>query len=127
MQKYLGIDHGMSNIGIAFGDEDMCLAVPYDIVPGHDDQEAINMITNICQQEEITTIVFGIPLNKEGGDLTQTKIAREFAQKLEKAVGVTLILEDERFSTRMAAKLAGKNSDDSVAAAVILQGYLDRL
>ena len=82
--------------------------------------------------------ILGLPLLKDGGSSEQTGLARAFAAKLEEAIDATVVMEDERLSSReieahmdaMGGRKAWKASKlerDSAAAALFLQSYLDRL
>ncbi len=124
-QIYLGIDHGLKNIGLAFASQDTLLAVPFDIIDGTDQARAIEEIQAICLNEEVDVIIIGLPISKKGEDSKQTQYVRRFIDQLKKKTTLPVIEEDERFSTLMAAK-SSESGDDSVSAAIILQSYLDR-
>ncbi|MBV8430704.1 MAG: Holliday junction resolvase RuvX, partial [Solirubrobacterales bacterium] len=59
-----------------------------------------------------------------GGDSAQTQEAREFAQRIGRELTVPVELYDERFTTRLAARHGGRASEDSRAAAHLLEGWL---
>jgi putative Holliday junction resolvase len=84
----------------------------------------------------VTQLVVGLPLNADGSEGAQAKRARDFARVAERVLGVPVVLCDERLSTRDAEAILraqGRNMRrarekreiDAVAAAVILQQYLD--
>ena len=90
----------------------------------------------IVREQEVDRIVVGLPVSLDGQEHGQAALVREFAAALEGACPVPLVFHDERFSTVMAANLKresgprqrrpkSKQRLDAVAAAVILQGYLD--
>jgi putative holliday junction resolvase len=74
----------------------------------------------------IKQIVVGLPVGLSGADTQQTTAAREFAQRLGMRVTVPVDLYDERFTTTIAAARGGSGSEDSRAAAVLLEDYLAR-
>jgi putative Holliday junction resolvase len=69
-------------------------------------------------------VVVGLPLSLSGGDSRQTGETRAFAHKLEQVVPVPVELYDERLTTRLASQLGGRGSEDSRAAAVLLESWL---
>lgn len=73
-------------------------------------------------------VVVGLPLSLSGADSDQTREARAFADKLMAALGpqVPVELFDERFTTTIAASSDGRESEDSRAAAVLLDDWLAR-
>jgi len=75
---------------------------------------------------EVARVVVGLPLSLSGADSAQTAEAREFAARLERRVAVPVELEDERFTTALAARAGGSAAEDSRAAAILLEGWLAR-
>ncbi len=69
-------------------------------------------------------VLVGLPLSLTGEDSAQTAEARAFAEGLARAVGVPVELYDERFTTRLAERAGGRASEDSRAAAHLLEGWL---
>ena len=69
-------------------------------------------------------MIVGLPILLSGGESAQTAEAREFAARLASEVTVPVELYDERFTTRLAARVGGSASEDSRAAAHLLEGWL---
>jgi putative Holliday junction resolvase len=69
-------------------------------------------------------VVVGLPLSLSGDDTSQTAETRAFAACLETELAVPVELFDERFTTRMAERAGGEASEDSRAAAHMLEGWL---
>ena len=69
-------------------------------------------------------VVVGLPLTLSGGDSHQTEETRAFADKLEKLLSVPVELYDERLTTKLAARTGGRASEDSRAAAHLLESWL---
>lgn len=69
-------------------------------------------------------VVVGLPLSLSGGDSDQTDETRVFAEKLEKLLSVPVELYDERLTTKLAARTPGRASEDSRAAAHLLESWL---
>ncbi|TSC55481.1 MAG: putative holliday junction resolvase [Parcubacteria group bacterium Gr01-1014_18] len=126
IKKYLGIDPGTVRIGLSVADSETRLAVPYDLLEGLTDAEAVEAILGICRDEEVSDIVIGLPISRSSGPTAQTARSQKFIDKIREKIKIPVTTVDERFSSKMAAKLNPK-ADDSVAAAIILQGHLDQL
>jgi putative Holliday junction resolvase len=69
-------------------------------------------------------VVVGLPLSLSGGESDQTRETRAFAERLADTVTVPVALYDERLTTRLAARAGGRASEDSRAAAHLLEGWL---
>ena len=138
--RILGVDDGRRRIGLAVGDPTGTLARPVETVAGHDDpaaaaREVAAAIGRLeAGDEPIGTIVVGLPLRLDGTPNEQTDHARALAAALERLTGLTVVLQDERLTSREAeSRLALRERDwrarkkrlDAAAAAVMLQEYLD--
>ena len=66
----------------------------------------------------------GLPLSMSGADSDQTREARAFSERLADVVPVPVELYDERLTTRLAARTPGRASEDSRAAAHLLESWL---
>ena len=69
-------------------------------------------------------MVVGLPLSLSGEDSEQTAEVRSFAELVERKLGLPVELYDERFTTRLAEQSGGRASEDSRAAAHLLEGWL---
>ncbi len=69
-------------------------------------------------------MVVGLPLTLSGADSAQTAEARQFARRLQEELTVPVELYDERLTTRMALRTPGRASEDSRAAAHLLESWL---
>ena len=74
----------------------------------------------------VQLVVVGLPLSLSGEDSAQTAETRAFAATLERSLPVPVELYDERFTTRLAERSGGHASEDSRAAAHLLEGWLAR-
>ncbi len=130
--RYLGIDYGHKRIGVAVSDELGKFAFPLDVVEqGKSHEDATLLIKEIIKKNNIHVVVIGESKNLDG---TPNPIASEiavFARRLQTQEGhahIKIVFEPEMYSSVQAEQITGKNSkSDASAAAVILQGYLDRL
>lgn len=117
--KILGIDYGESKIGLAISEG--ILVEPLGVVGIRDIRDEI---LDVCRKESIERIVVGLP---EGKLLEK---AKQFGNMLRKLTGVLVEFQDETLTTWDAIakmKEVGKRlkKEDAIAAAVILQGYLE--
>ena len=125
--RYLGIDFGLKHLGLAMADGP--LAEPFGEKKYEKEVEALNFLSQICNEQVIEAIVFGLP----EGRLADT--VRNFADQLKQLTNLPIFFQDETLSTQEAkAKLMVAHApqkkrrfDHSAAAALILQDYLDRI
>jgi len=132
--RYLGLDVGERRIGVAVSDPEGRLAVPLRIVDGSNEAAAIDEIARIAREEGATTIVVGHPLSLDGTAGAQAHRVESFAGRLRKHTGLPVELWDERLTSVQVRRTApagrrrkkGRPAPmDDLAAAAILQSYLD--
>jgi putative holliday junction resolvase len=133
-QVILSLDVGDARIGLAKGETGSSFAFGRGFMTRTKLSEDIQALKNLMEQEKAELLVLGLPRSKDGSDSPQTQKVRAFAKELEKA-GVTVVLEDERFTTRLASqhlrdlpkhKRQEKGRLDEAAAILILESYLAR-
>ena len=132
--RLLGLDVGDRRIGIAVSDETQLIATPHSVYTRVGYGPDCRHIARLYGELGCVGVVSGLPLNMDGSAGFQAEKVRAFAAKLEEA-GLPVAFQDERLSTVSAheALIAGgmrreerKGTVDKVAAAVILQQYLDK-
>ncbi len=110
------------------------LASPLTIIDCGDEESAIEAITHIVNQHEVKQIVVGIPLSMDGSLGRQAEKVKAFTRNLCRHTEVPVEFRDERLTTVSAKRLMREVSTrktgrkvrhDAIAAALILQGYLD--
>jgi putative Holliday junction resolvase len=120
-------------VGLALSDPIGLTATPLDVV---ERSEAVDEIIRLAQIHEVGTIVVGLPTSLGGGEGTSAVDARSLGEELAQATSVEIVYLDERFTSRMAESALlesgmkrrdRKNTIDKVAAAIILQDYLNSL
>ena len=130
----MGLDIGDKRIGVALSDPEGILASPFSIINRSDDAADIKAITDIVSQKQVTQIIVGLPRSMDGSIGRQAEKVKAFTLKLGNYCEVPIAFRDERLSTVSAKRLMQavttkktrrKTNDDAVAAALILQGYLD--
>ena len=131
--RIIGLDVGDRRIGIALSDETHLIATPHSVYTRVGWGPDAKHIRQIYDEAQGTLIVCGLPRNMDGSEGFQAEKVRSFADQLRKA-GMPVAFQDERLSTVSAhqALIEGgmrrdgrKETVDKVAAAVILQAFLD--
>lgn len=134
MSRSLGLDIGDKRIGVALSDPGGILASPLTIIERSDDEQDIETIISFVNQHQAKQIVIGLPLSMDGSPGKQAEKVKAFVQKLCRHTEVPVEFRDERLTTVAAKRLLHTSSakkarkkvrDDAIAAALILQGYLD--
>jgi putative Holliday junction resolvase len=124
MEKYLGIDWGEKRIGLATADEETGLSLPLGTVPN------LAGVLQTIIDEEITTIIIGRPYKIGGLDIKLSPDYLKFLKLLTSQITIPIHEIDERFSSKEADAMGGPKNmragRDEIAAALILQSYLDR-
>ena len=135
MDRIIGIDYGRRRTGLATSDPLGIFASALDTV---DSTKLIDYLKNYAEKERIVHFVIGYPVNMNGKPSEAQADVKAFLKQLEKNFpGIPITLEDERFTSVLAhrAMIDGgmkykdrrnKASVDKIAAAIILQGFLDR-
>lgn len=123
--KYLGIDYGEAKVGLAIGDDESRLALPYKILKNSGWTKLFSDLNDIFKAEAVQVAVVGLPVRTSGGVSEQTEKVRKFARELSQNSAIEITTHDERLSSREAQKLGAGKRDDDVAAMIILQNYLD--
>ena len=122
----LALDYGSARCGCAVSDPTGTLATPIEAVERPDTRRGMSRLAGLVREHGIKQVVVGLPVGLSGADTQQTMAARDFAQRLGERVPVPVDLYDERFTTSIAAARGGSGSEDSRAAAVLLEDYLAR-
>ncbi len=139
--RVLALDVGDRRIGMAISDPNGRLAVPLRTLQRRSLEADVAEIAALAAQEEAGTLVVGLPLSLDGSEGRQAEHVRGFARRLQDSVSLPIEFWDERLSTVQAEQLLsrrqaglrthrprsskGKAEQDALAAAIILQGYLD--
>lgn len=135
--RIMGLDYGSKTVGVAVSDELHIIAQGVEILRRDSEnkiRKTLIRIDELIAEYDVGKIVLGFPKNMNNtlGDRAEKTL--EFKERLEKRTGLEVILWDERLSTVSAhramieAKVRREDREnyvDSIAAAIILQGYLD--
>ena len=132
MSRSLGVDFGTTRVGLAISDPLGLTARPLSVVPR---SGALDEVVNLVKEHDIGTIVVGLPTGLSGGEGVSATEARKLAEEIRTVTGVDVVMVDERFTSRLAEvallesgmkRRKRRETVDKVAAAIILQDYLDR-
>jgi len=130
----MALDLGDRRTGVALSDAEGWLASPLKVLTAASQKQVVATIAELAVAHEVHGVVVGLPLNMDGTEGPQAARARRLAQRLRKRLGLDVILWDERLSTFAAQESLAhlrparrRERIDAVAAAIILQGYLDSM
>jgi len=132
--RLLGVDHGDRRIGLALSDPIPMIASPLKTILVNNNQDAINAILDIVKEYDIVLVVIGLPIGMKGNETAQTKHVQKFADDLVEN-GIKVAMQDERLTSVSAKKSIieqnkkpskEKGLVDQIAAAILLQQYIDR-
>lgn len=135
--RILGLDYGTKTVGVALSDETELIAQPYETICRKSPtklRQTLARIEAIIEQENVGKIVLGYPKNMNNTEGERAEATKLFQADLERRTGLSVVLVDERLSTVSANRIleetgvahsARKTYIDKMAAAIILQNYLD--
>jgi putative holliday junction resolvase len=132
VSRLLGVDYGTKRVGLAVSDALGITARPLEVVRR---SEIIGRVIDIAKELDIGKIIVGLPTSLGGEEGSAAGEARKLGEELGKATGLPVEFHDERFTSRMAEtsllesgmkRRDRRETIDKVAAAIILQDYLDR-
>lgn len=133
MNKIMGLDVGKKRIGVSLSDPLGYTAQPYETILRQPEQTAIETLKKVCAENNVKTIVVGLPKNMNGTIGVQAEDCMHFADLLKS--DFEIIFEDERLTSHQAESILAlqgkkytknKGLVDLKSACIILQQYLDR-
>lgn len=132
----MGLDPGGRRIGVALSDPTGLLASAHSVLRRTTQEGDLLALRRIAEEHGVVRVVIGLPLHMSGEEGEEAELARALACEVEAALGVPVSLVDERLSSveadRRLLELGVPRKHwrarrDAVAAAVVLQSYLDGL
>lgn len=133
----LGVDFGLRRIGVALSDESRIIASPLCVLQVRGTKDAARQLGEVAVRHDVRTLVLGLPLNLDGSEGFQSRQVRKFAAEFQSVFpAVELVWWDERLTTAQAERAlveagvrrkARRDVIDKMAAAIILQSYLENL
>ena len=134
--RYLGLDLGSRTLGVAISTSGVFASELKVIRHNEEYDRLITEVKNLIDEYKIDEVVLGLPKNMNNTLGEKANLSYEFKDKLEKATGKVVHLEDERLTTVIAnnaligldkTRKKRKGVIDSVASAIILESYLNRI
>lgn len=134
--RLIGLDLGTKTIGLALSDLGRGIASPMETIRRKKFTQDAEELLNHCSRQQVGGIVLGLPLNMDGSEGPRAQATRAFARNLSQKTDLPITYWDERLSTAAVTRtlLEADSSRarraevvDKMAAAFILQGFLDRL
>lgn len=134
-KKYIALDIGDVRIGVAKSDIMGIVATPLEVI-NRKKVKSVQRIKELCEQENTKSLVVGIPKSLDGTEKRQAEKVREYIEKLKKNIeGLEIYEVDERLTTVSADRMLNEANKkgalekrkvvDKIAAAIILQTFLD--
>ena len=134
--RVLAIDHGSKRMGIAVSDELKMIAQPLEFIPAEPFPAFLARLEDLIVEKEVDSILVGMPRNMDGTYGPAALKVQDFVAVLKGALSVPIKTWDERLTSAQANKLLiqgnvrrdkRKQKVDAMAAAILLQSYLDGL
>ena len=132
--RIMAIDYGDARTGVALSDPTGFLAGQTFLIKSRKQEVVLEELAALVQRQGAQELVMGYPRNMDGTVGPRAEKYAAFARRLEEATGLPVALWDERRTTVDAHRILGeqgvraknrKDKIDSVAATLILEGYLD--
>lgn len=133
MKRIMGVDYGDARTGVAVSDLLCSIVGSATVIHSRNMDKTITEIKKLVSERDVGEIVVGLPKNMDGTEGARAQLCRDFARLLEEAVGLPVVLWDERRTTVEAHNILSdhnyhgkkrKDTVDAVAASLILEGYL---
>jgi putative holliday junction resolvase len=134
--RILAIDHGTKRIGIAISDELKSIAQPLEFIPAEPFDQFLIRLKTLIREMQVEQILVGLPRNMNGSYGPAALKVQEFVAVLKPTIGIPIRTWDERLTSAQANRLLiaanvsrekRKEKVDKMAAAILLQSYLDSL
>ncbi len=134
MNRYIGIDFGLSKVGLAISDPLKIISMPLKVLRYKNSKNLIEKLQAVALENNVDTFVVGYPLNMNNKKNDMTLLVDKFKDELT-ALGFKVFLQDERLSSESAKKImheqnikTGNNKEkiDLIASTIILQAFLDK-
>lgn len=133
--KLIALDVGLARIGVAVCDGLQLTVRPLAVIRRRSRNDDFAQLAQLARQQEAQAVICGLPLNMDGSEGSQAQTVRKWAMRLAQGLRALLgrplpvIFWDERLTTYVAQEIMAEGNvrggEDAIAAAVILQSYLD--
>ena len=125
--RALALDYGAARTGVAVSDVTGTLARPLCVVERAGSDAGLDHVVELVAEHGAEIVVVGLPLTLRGERGSQARETELFVEALRDRLDVPVEMEDERFTTTLAQQSGGRAPEDAVAAAHLLQGWLERV
>jgi putative Holliday junction resolvase len=135
--RVMGVDFGSKNVGLSVSDRDLNIASPLGIILRKTNKYTIQNLGNVILKNNVSAIVFGLPLNSDGEETIFCKTVRNFVSEMEKTINTPIYFYDESLTSNAAESVLFddlkqgfrnvKKNVDKVAAVILLQDFLNFL
>ncbi|MGN0929815.1 MAG: Holliday junction resolvase RuvX [Alphaproteobacteria bacterium] len=137
-KRFLGIDFGTTNIGLAISDVSRTIASPYTTLKNKSYSILFKEFEEIIKEMDVSAIIIGLPLQMNGEEGETAIKVRKFKEELEKHfTNIDILLSDERLTSSISEKMLIREFDlsrqkrkqviDKLSASYILQNVLDSI
>ncbi|HUZ07407.1 MAG TPA: Holliday junction resolvase RuvX [Candidatus Paceibacterota bacterium] len=132
--RILALDHGTRRVGVAVSDETRTIAQPLEYILAEPFADFLARLKKILVEKEIDLVLIGLPRNMDGSHGPAAQKVEAFVAVLKTAITVPIKMWDERLTSAMANRILihgkvrrskRKEKVDKMAAAILLQSYLD--
>ena len=132
--RILALDHGTRRVGVAVSDETKTIAQPLEYIPAEPFVDFLVRLKELLVEKEIDLILVGLPRNMDGSYGPAAQKVETFIAALKTAITVPIKTWDERLTSAQANRVLiqakvrrdkRKVKVDKMAAAILLQSYLD--
>jgi putative Holliday junction resolvase len=124
--KALALDYGAARTGVAVSDATGTLARPVGVVDRAGSAAGLDRVVELVAEHGADLVIVGLPLTLRGEHGAQARETAAFVDALRARLDVPVEMEDERFTTALAQQTGGRAPEDALAAAHLLQGWLER-
>jgi len=124
--KVVALDFGSARTGVAVSDETGTLARPVGIVERAATPAGLDRLVELVAEHDAELVLVGLPLTLRGERGQQARETEAFVDSLRARLTIPVETYDERFTTTLAQQSGGRAPEDAVAAAHLLQGWLER-
>ena len=124
--KVVALDFGAARTGVAVSDATGTLARPVGVVEKAATPAGLDRLVAVVGEHEAELVLVGLPLTLRGERGEQARATEAFVEALRTRLAIPVETYDERFTTTLAQQTGGRAPEDAVAAAHLLQGWLER-
>jgi putative holliday junction resolvase len=132
--RILALDHGSKRIGVAVSDETKTIAQPLEYIPAEPFADFLARLKQLLAEKEVDLVLIGLPRNMDGSYGPAAQKVEAFVAVLRNAITIRVKTWDERLTSSQANRILiqanvrrdkRKEKVDKMAAAILLQSYLD--